>query len=169
MRAHTSGYRMFCFLVLLFLNATGSAAEAVDTGELSFLDRQYMTQQRALLEELSTRHFGAGFSGDRDRDLALLQRLLDQRLIRPDQTRELQAMGVIMGDLLAAEFGLHWVFYQDIQGRSRALRDGDSDTYLFPITMISRRREAGNDTPVAEIYRKASDIITSNRPTLPFQ
>mgnify|MGYP001555175410 FL=1 len=78
-------------------------------------------------------------------------------------------MGVILGDLLAAEFGLHWMIYQDTHGRSRALRDGDSDTYLFPITMISRRREAGNDTPVTEIYRKASDIITSSRPALPFQ
>jgi hypothetical protein len=169
MRAYTPGYRLFCFLLLLLCNATGSAAEEVSIGELSFLDKQYMTQQREVLEELSTRHFGAGFSGDRDRDLSLLQRMLDQRLIRPDQTRELQAMGVIMGDLLAAEFGLQWVIYQDALGRSRALRDGDSDTYLFPITMISRRREAGSRTPVAEIYRKASDIITSSRPSLPFQ
>ena len=169
MRASTSGYRLVCFLLVLFTHAAGQATESVTIGELSLLDRQYMTQQRALLEELSTRHFGTGFSGDRDRDLALLQRLLDRRLIRPDETRELQAMGVILGDLLAAEFGLHWMIYQDTHGRSRALRDGDSDTYLFPITMISRRREAGNDTPVTEIYRKASDIITSSRPALPFQ
>ena len=34
-------------------------------------------------------------------------------------------MGVIMGDLLAADLKLHWVIYEDRQGRSRALRDGE--------------------------------------------
>ena len=79
------------------------------------------------------------------------------------------AMGVVMGDLLAAEFNLDWVVYEDRLGRSRALRDGDSDNYLFPITMISRRREVDNRTPVVDIYRKAADIITASRPPLPFQ
>ncbi len=153
----------------MFLATPAGAGGEPQIGELSYLDRQYMTQQRELLEDLCRRHFGAGFSGDRDRDLALLQRLLDHRLVRPDQTRELQAMGVIMGDLLASEFGLEWVTYQDAMGRSRALLDGESEVYLFPVTMISRRQEVDNRTPVAEIYRKASEVIRSNRPALPFQ
>jgi hypothetical protein len=78
-------------------------------------------------------------------------------------------MGVIMGDLLAAEFDLHWVIYEDRKGRSRALRYRESDNVIFPITMISRRREVGNQTSVADIYQKASDIIATHKPTLPFQ
>jgi hypothetical protein len=89
--------------------------------------------------------------------------------VRPDQTRELQAMGVIMGDLLAADLGLHWVIYEDRMGRSRALRYKQSDDYLFPMTMISRRQEADNHTPVTAIYQKAYDIMAASKPALPFQ
>jgi hypothetical protein len=143
--------------------------DAPRISELSYLDRQFMQQQRDLLEELTSRNFGRSFSGDRERDLELLQRLLDQRLVRTDQTRELQAMGVVMGDLLAADLDMHWVIYEDRAGRSRALRLEDSDNYLFPITMISRRQEVGNRKPVSEIYQKARDSILAVKQPLPFQ
>ena len=78
-------------------------------------------------------------------------------------------MGVIMGDLLAAELGMRWVLYEDNVGRSRALRYQESSTLLFPITMIARRREAGNKTSVVEIYQKASNVIAKSTSTLPFQ
>ena len=145
------------------------AQDGARIGELTNVDREYMTQQRAVMNDLAARGFGSRFSGDRDNDLDLLQSLLDRRMIRPDQTRELQAMGVIMGDLLAAELGMNWVIYEDRVGRSRALRYQQSDDYLFPMTMISRRQEADNHTPVTEIYQKAYDIIASRRPPLPFQ
>lgn len=135
----------------------------------SNVDKHYMSQQRALLQDLSSRNLGHGFTGDRDRDLDLLQSLLDKRLVRADQTRELQAMGIIMGDLLAAELDMHWVIYEDRVGRSRALRYKETDSFLFPVTMISRRREVGNETPVTEIYNKARGIIEKSRPALPFQ
>ncbi len=137
--------------------------------DLTYLDRQFMEQQRAQLEDLCRREFGRGFSGQRDDDLALLQQLLDKRLVRGDQTQELQAMGLVMGDLLAKDLDMHWVVYEDQLGRSRALRYKDSDNYLFPMTMISRRREVGNDTSVADIYKKAYDIIAPLRPAVPFQ
>jgi hypothetical protein len=160
----------YCLLFALALSCTVSLArEEVQVGELSYLDRQYMSQQRAMLDELSAKHFGRRFTGDTDRDIELLQVLLDRELVRPGQTQELQAMGVIMGDLLAKDLDLHWVIYQDQLGRSRALRDGETDNYLFPITMISRRREVDNRTAVAEIYRKASNIIMQNRPPAPFK
>jgi len=54
-------------------------------------------------------------------------------------------------------------------GRSRALRYKESDDFLFPMTMISRRREADNRTRVADIYQKAYDIIAERKPVLPFQ
>jgi len=143
--------------------------DAAHIGELSYFDQQYMAQQRALLNDLAARNFGREFRGDKDADLALLQSLLDRQLVRADQARELQAMGVVMGDLLAADLGMHWVIYEDKIGRSRALRYRDSDDYLFPITMISRRREADNLKPVAEIYQKAATIIADRKPPLPFQ
>jgi hypothetical protein len=164
--------RLPLLALLACLLALASAAGAQETpriDELSYLDRQFMSQQRALLEDLSRRQFGRGFTGQRDEDLDLLQTLLDQRVVRNDQTRELQAMGVILGDLLAEDLDLHWVIYEDQVGRSRALRYRQTDNYLFPMTMISRRREVGNETPVADIYQKAYDIIAPLRPDMPFQ
>jgi hypothetical protein len=61
------------------------------------------------------------------------------------------------------------VIYEDALGRSRALRYRQSQEYLFPITMISRRQEADNHTPVAAIYQKAYGIIDPLRPELPFR
>lgn len=160
-----------CSLLLALLAQVPGALgqEGARISELSYLDRQYMAQQRETLSELVERNFGRQFNGGRENDLELLQLLLDRRLVRPDQTRELQAMGVIMGDLLAADLDMHWVVYEDPLGRSRALRYRETDNYLFPMTMISRRREADNRTPVQEIYQKAYDIIAPLRPDMPFQ
>lgn len=162
-------YFVLGFWVMLAAVATAQAPVAPRVEDLSVLDRQYMTQQRSLVQDLAERHLGRSLSGDRERDLETLQALLDDRVVRPDQTRELQAMGVVLGDLLASDLGMHWVVYTDEVGRSRALRLRETDNFLFPITMISRRREAGNETPVQEIYSKARDIIERVREPLPFQ
>lgn len=145
------------------------AKDELIVSNLTQIDLQYMQQQRVLLGDLTARHYGSQFNGSRDNDLGLLQRLLDQELVRNDQTRELQAMGVIMGDLLAAELGMEWVVYEDRLGRSRALRYKETDSYLFPVTMISRRRAVDNRTPVTDIYRKALDTMGAVIPPLPFQ
>jgi hypothetical protein len=156
-------------LALSFLLTSANAQEEPIIGELSMLDRQFMLQQRESLSDLVARQYGRQFNGETDNDLELLQRLLDDRVVRAEQTRELQAMGVIMGDLLAADLGLDWVIYEDSLGRSRALRYRDTDSFLFPMTMISRRREVDNRTPVAEIYRKAKEAMQAVIPPLPFQ
>jgi len=78
-------------------------------------------------------------------------------------------MGIVLGDLLAQELGMDWVIYEDEAGRSRALRLGDTDNFLFPATMISRRREAGNLQPVVEIYRGAVEAIEPLLPPKPYQ
>lgn len=164
--------RIIKFTLLLFVcwSSYGSLAQQpAAIGDLSTLDLQYMTQQREVIQDLATINLGRQFAGDRDPDLALLQALLDKQLVRPDQVPELQAMGIIIGDLLAAELGMHWVVYEDNIGRSRALRYRETDDVLFPMTMISRRREAGNQTSVTAIYQKASGIITERSANSPLQ
>ena len=121
------------------------------------------------MQDLAVMNLGRQFNGDRNLDLDLLQALLDKQLVRPDQVRELQAMGVIMGGLLAAELGMRWVLYKDNVGRNRALRYQESNTLLSPITMIARRTEAGNKTSVVKIYQQASNIIAKSTSALPFQ
>lgn len=152
----------------VFLDDAGGA-QGPRIEALSALDNQYMQGQRELIGELAAVELGRRFSGERDRDLAILQALLDRGLVDGGQTRELQAMGIVMGDLLAAELDMHWVVYIDRVGRSRALRYRDSDEVLFPVTMISRRREVGNDDAVVEVYRQARDRALANRQARPFQ
>ena len=156
-------------LLGLLLTLSGLAYAEVEISQLSFLDRGYMDQQRQTLNDLSAIKLGRQFHGDRSNDLAILQTLLDRRLVRADQIKELQAMGVIMGDLLAKELSMDWVVYEDKAGRSRALRYQLTDNFLFPMTMISRRWEAGNTSPINDIYQKAYDIIAPVRQPLPFQ
>jgi len=145
------------------------AGELTEISELTFLDHQYMERQRSSLDDLARSRLGEQFNGNKTHDLTLLQSLLDRKLVRPDQKLELQAMGVIMGELLAEELDLHWVIYEDKVGRSRALRYKTTDNYLFSMTMISSWREAGNMTPVADIYQRAVKLIKPRLPTPPFQ
>ena len=154
-------------LVILAANARGED-ELVIT-ELSYLDRRYMDQQRDSVMELTATRLGRRLNGDTDNDLELLQMLLDRDVVRPDMTRELQAMGIVLGDLLAKDLDMHWLVYEDNMGRTRALRYRDTDNFLFPATMIARRQEAGSNTPVADIYRKAYLSIDRQREPLPFQ
>jgi len=133
------------------------------------IDRDFMASQRKTVDDLARRYFGQGITGDKARDLDVMQRLLDGRLVRNEQTLELQAMGIVLGDLLAAEYQLRWIIYEDADGRSRALKHRDSDVFLFPVTMISRRYEVDSRRPVAEIYAEAEAILLPNLPRKPFQ
>lgn len=143
--------------------------EDVLIGELSYLDRHYMTQQRQSVMELTATHLGRRLNGNTDNDIELMQALLDRGVVRSDMTRELQAMGIVLGDLLAEDLGMDWVVYEDKLGRSRALRYRNTDNFLFPATMIARRQEGGSETPVADVYRKAYLSIDTRREPLPFQ
>ncbi|MEP1472767.1 MAG: DUF3806 domain-containing protein [Halieaceae bacterium] len=155
---------------LILTLTTGAWAMAeVEIGTLSYLDRSYMKQQRERIGDLSLRNLGRSLNGTATNDLAILQALLDKKLVTGDQKLELQAMGVVMGDLLAADLGLDWVIYEDKVGRSRALRYRQTDNYLFPMTMISRRREVGNTDTVADIYQKAHASMAAVIEPLPFQ
>jgi hypothetical protein len=137
--------------------------------ELGTMDRQYMQQQRNRIDELARFDLGRQLREDKTHNLDILQTLLDRQLVSTDQTLELQAMGVVLGDLLAAELDMHWVIYEDKYGRSRALQLGSSDNFLFPITMISRRFEAGARVDVTAVFDKAAKIIQPYRTPLPFR
>lgn len=164
------GRRAALIAAVVALWATAAQAQLLDKRitPLSALDRQYMDRQRETVTELTLRHYG-GRCCRREAELDLLQRLMDDRIVREDDTETLQGMGILMGDLLAEELDLHWVVYEDARGRSRALQLDETDNFLFPATMISRRYESGDRTPVSTIYRKAAEAINAARPPLPFQ
>ena len=169
---HKSAVWLLCLMLLITIIArppTASAQpEEVIVSDLTPLDLQYMDRQRELVDELSRLNLGSSCCDSRA-DLPLLQRMLDDNVVRSDQRLELQAMGIVMGDILAAELDMQWVIYEDQYGRSRALRLGDTDNYLFPVTMISRRREAANMESVEFIYDKAYSSIEARLPPRPYE
>lgn len=146
-----------------------TAEETLRVSALTTIDRDFMAEQRRRINDLASFNFGRQLRGDKANDLDILQLLLDRRLVHAEQTLELQAMGVVMGDLLAEELGMHWVVYEDRLGRSRALQLGRSEHYLFPITMISRRAEVGAEVNVRAIYDRAVALIEPYRVPLPFR
>ncbi|MEM1190245.1 MAG: DUF3806 domain-containing protein [Pseudomonadota bacterium] len=162
----------FLGLALVPVLCLGSAAwaQVIETSvsPLTALDRQYMDQQRQSVAELTLRYYG-GRCCRREAELSYLQRLLDDSHVRDDDRELLQAMGIAMGDLLADELDLRWVIYEDAEGRSRALQLNQTENFLFPVTMISRRREGGDRTPVAEVYQQAVEAMQAAKPPLPFQ
>ncbi|MEM6301479.1 MAG: DUF3806 domain-containing protein [Pseudomonadota bacterium] len=160
------------FLVALasLLTAGGAAAQELERRitPLSKIDQRYMDEQRQRINELTLRYYGGRCCRSAS-ELSYLQRLLDERRVSETEELELQAMGILLGDLLALEQGMEWIVFEDAQGRSRALRLAESENYLFPATMVSRRRMAGDRTPIVDIYRKAVTDIESVKEPLPFQ
>lgn len=123
-------------------------------GDINFMDKQ-----RGRIDDLAKRYLGMRLRQEKVNDLEILQKLLDQKLVKHDDVELLQAMGMVMGDIYVQELGVHWVVYRDRLGRSRALQWSNNETLLFPVTMISRRVEAGIDVNVNEVYNKGLAIL----------
>jgi hypothetical protein len=130
---------------------------------LTSIDMQFMAEQRDRIEQLAYR-LGRNLSGKEDRDIDTLQRIIDERLIATDDTLSLQALGVVLGDLLADRLDMDWVVYRDRLGRSRALRYKQTEVYLFPITMISRRHGVGNHRRIRSVYDEAVNTALPHIP-----
>ena len=130
---------------------------------MTAIDRQFMADQRMRVEQLANR-LGRGLTGVADRDLNTLQRILDERLVPAEDTLTLQALGVVLGDLLGDRLDMDWVVYRDNKGRSRALRYRQMDVYLFPVTMISRRQEGGSERRLKPLF---DETVRDTRLLLP--
>ena len=157
-----------CLLVVstltLSLNTQAFEDKTADRAiirQFSESDERYLQQGRDRINELTRRHLGSRFQQQQEHDVALLQRLLDEQLVSTQDSRLLQDMGIILGDLLILEFDLRWVIYVDKYGPSRALQLKLTENVLFPITMISRRAEVGLEVDIAALYQQAEKKIAA--------
>ncbi|MEO7722524.1 MAG: DUF3806 domain-containing protein [Pseudolysinimonas sp.] len=80
--------------------------------------------------------------------------------IRPDETWKLQSLGVVLGDVMSRLMSLPWVVVDDEYGRDPALDFGGVGNLLFPLTMISKRVEAGETVDVYELVSTTAQAIT---------
>lgn len=172
-RSKTQRYLMLVFFAVFSLALSISPAQAQSsqslfeewrTEPLSPIDKQYMRDQHERIDELARRHFGRQLNGTQANDFQVLQRLLDEGIVGPQQTSELQAMGFILGERLKSAYGLNWVVYFDKYGRSRSLQvPGKSKEFIFPVTQVSRKAEVGIRVDIAKVYAELEQAVTAIR------
>lgn len=148
-------FRLTVITLLLLCHTGFSYSQQWRTEPLTRNDTMYMDEQRERVDDLIRRHFGHRLNGQKDNDIAQMQRLLDDGIVGRDDVVLLQAMGIVLGELIKSEQGLSWIIYIDKYGRSRALKIPGQRDVLFPNTMISRRVEAGAEVDIIELYNKA--------------
>lgn len=148
----------------------GSAEEKeVSVKDLSWMDQSKMEQEISSVNELAQTKIGSKIRQDLS-DLQTLQRLVDGSWITRDDYKTQQAMGVVLGNVMLADFPhtFEWKVYEDAVGRSRALCVKKTKECLFPVTMLSRRMEVGAKPDVRKIYDDAVVLMEKHLPKLPY-
>lgn len=164
------------YLVVLSLSVSIFSPVAVGQGatvkaaieDMGWTDRNYLERQIERIDQLSRTQLGTQLRRNLA-DLDVLQQIVDRGLINESDTEALQAMGAVMGDLMRADVpSLEWKIYRDNLGRSRALCAKNSQECLFPITMLSRRMEAGLKPDVRKVYEEALALMNPYVTQMPY-
>ncbi|QEY14967.1 DUF3806 domain-containing protein [Cellvibrio sp. KY-GH-1] len=174
------------FALTMFVNANGVLAQTpmnvvnkqaptietkkeIQIKELGWMDKNRMDQETTKINELTQTKLGTPLRRDLS-DLSTLQRIVDKELVATDNFELQQAMGVVLGNVMLADFPntLEWKIYEDELGRSRALCARKTNDCLFPVTMLSRRMEVGTKPNVRKIYDDALLRMEKHLPKLPY-
>jgi len=152
---------LFSAIIALLVNTTALSQNEKPkqaVSPLTYADKNEFDRKKKTVDQLGRRYFGTGLRGDKS-DLALLQKIADKKIIKQDNTEDLQALGVVLGNVLQKDLELDWMVYEDQYGRSRALCVPQSSNCLFPTTMLSRYLEVGEKVDVEQAYVKAVKLI----------
>ncbi len=136
--------------------------------ELNWLNENFLDRQRKSVNNITATHFGKRLQGNKH-DIPVLQRIIDEDVIPANKTMDLQALGVVLGDIFVKENkSLSWVIYEDDLGPTQAVCVEESNNCLFPITMLSRRMEVGLKPSVERIYSANLDELKPYLPKVPY-
>ena len=101
-------------------------------------------------------------------DLAILQRVVDDDLIKVSDTANLQALGVVFGDITAPDINAEWKQVKDEYGESPVLKIRGKRAAIGALTIISKRIEdqgtinvvALHDNLVSDVKRLSVEFGT---------
>lgn len=127
--------------------------------ELAKSDVALLEQQRAVVATAARQRHGTPALTKTKADVAVLQRLLDDKAFAKVQTYELQCLGVVLGDVLASEFPLRWVMVTDKYGTDPTLRFKETTLQINALTMISKRVERGETIDVSALLDLTSQQL----------
>ena len=91
--------------------------------------------------------------------LILLDTILKSNWIEKDDTLKLQCLGITFGDLFVQEMNFIWMQVEDEYGSDPAIQLPGTSIILFPLTMISKRIEAGQAVDIYDLYAGLKDKI----------
>ncbi len=152
-----------------YLCADDSQLKAVVIEDLGWMDKNKMQQQEDQINSLAKSKMGLSVHRNWD-DIALLQQIIDRKLVAAKDSSTQEAMGVVLGNVMQADFPAHlqWKIYKDKLGRSRALCIKGTEECLFPVTMLSRRMRLEMTIKVSEVYDNAIAQAASQLPKMPY-
>ena len=139
--------------------AYNSASEPTFS-ELTSRDNQRLDQQRAIVGHAAKQRYGTSALTKTQKDLPILQHLLDDKVFKKSQTYELQSLGVAFGDVLGSEFPLRWMMITDEYGTDPTLRFKNTSVTINALTMISKRVERDEPVDLLELERKTRDALS---------
>lgn len=167
-------FKIFFLIMFFALFSKVSLADktqlqSVTLEELSWMDKNKIQQQKDKINELAKAKLGTQFNQTWN-DISVLQRLINEKVVTTSDTANQEAMGVILGYVMQADFplALEWKVYKDKAGRSKALCVKKTKECLFPITMLSRRMQLEMQPNVAQVYDNAIDQIAFALPKMPY-
>lgn len=134
-------------------------AEDQQVAPLSAADEERLRVQRAVVEKYLADDASRAKYGTAAGKLGTIRALLQGKVFRADQTYELQCLGVVLGDALVQEVKLEWVMVKDRYGRDPAVRVPGTTILVFPLTMISKRIERGEEVDVFHIFNETADQV----------
>lgn len=127
--------------------------------ELSVGQAFVLNHDRRAVKALLARYVGILDLHRNTADLEPLQELIDSGALKKSNIKEWQELGVVFGDILVNEFHLHWVSYADDKGVSTALQWKDTQNFVFPVTLFSKRVQFDEKLDARALYRRiAKDI-----------
>ncbi|HKS07247.1 MAG TPA: DUF3806 domain-containing protein [Gemmatimonadaceae bacterium] len=136
-----------------------AGASGQTVSPLTTSDTNRLVTQRAVIEQ----YLGDDQSRENYKQaagkLGTIRALLEQNVFQPNQTYELQCMGIVLGDAFVQHLGMEWIMVQDERGNDPAVRLPGTTLILYPLTMISKRVERGETVDVFDLFNGVADQV----------
>ncbi|MEM7502335.1 MAG: DUF3806 domain-containing protein [Pseudomonadota bacterium] len=123
------------------------------------LTDDHVSQLSAQREWVAGHFDNATLYQDTSNKLRVVATVLESNWVDPSETVKLQCLGVALGDALAETVGLDWVTFSLEVDEWPGLRLEKTSLFIHPLTMISKRVEAGEDVDVVELFQELAHQI----------
>jgi hypothetical protein len=115
-------------------------------------DIENIARQLIHAAQIISQTTGKSLNGD-EPDLELIQLTLNAKVVEPEATYSLQALGMAFGKVFVNNTkNYDWWMVEDEFGRDPAIRYKETTLLIFPQTMISKRVEEGQAVVIQEMY-----------------